>query len=135
MQKADLIFQPVLENSTKTEKARATLGVFERSKFLFNLPGFLHDSIVIGRYDAALRDYKKGKFLHDSRLAQLTSSSGNKNGKHAEEAHRKLLEKVWQQVEKVMEDLRVQLMEKLANASLGSNGVGKTADEHERTIE
>ncbi len=45
-QKADQIFLPVLENAAKTDKARATLGVFERSKFLFNLPGFLRESVA-----------------------------------------------------------------------------------------
>jgi exocyst complex component 2 len=135
MQKADQIFQPVLENSVKTEKARATLGVFERSKFLFNLPGALRESIAIGRYDAALRDYKKGKFLLESRSSQLLpSTSGGKDGKEAEVHHRRIMEKVWQQVEKVMEELRAQLTEKLANATLTS-GTGKVTDEHERTIE
>jgi exocyst complex component 2 len=135
MQKADQIFQPVLENSVKTEKARATLGVFERSKFLFNLPGFLRDHIAIGKYDAAIRDYKKGKYLMESRTGQfLPSSTGSKNGKDAETQHRRILEKVWQQVEKVMDDLRNQLLDKLTNASLGT-GPSKNADEHERTIE
>src|SRR6185437_651035 len=108
MDKADQIFQPVLENSVKTEKARATLVVFERSKFLFNLPGSLRDNITIGRYDVVLRDYKKGKFLMESRSTQLgASTSGTKNGKDPEDAQQRILEKVWQQVEKVMEDLRV----------------------------
>lgn len=89
----------------------------------------------MGRYDAALRDYKKGKYLLESRSLQLLpSSSGGKSGKDAEVQHRRILEKVWQQVEKVMEDLRAQLLGKLTNASLGG-ATGKAVDEHERTIE
>ena len=43
--KADQVFLPVLENASKAQKLRTTLGVFERSKFFFNLPGFLVESI------------------------------------------------------------------------------------------
>src|SRR5690349_20788929 len=43
--RADQVFLPVLENAVKAQKLRSTLGVFERSKFLFNLPGQLMDSI------------------------------------------------------------------------------------------
>lgn len=39
--KADQVFLPVLENAEKAQKLRSTLGVFERSKFFFNLPGSL----------------------------------------------------------------------------------------------
>jgi hypothetical protein len=43
--KADQVFLPVLENASKAQKLRTTLGVFERSKFFFNLPSFVMDSI------------------------------------------------------------------------------------------
>ncbi len=43
--KADQVFQPILENAGKAQRVRATLGVFERSKFLFNLPASLAESI------------------------------------------------------------------------------------------
>jgi exocyst complex component 2 len=45
------VFLPVLENSSKAQKLRTTLGVFERSKFFFNLAGFLVESIeAVSRY-------------------------------------------------------------------------------------
>ena len=44
-QKANQVFLPVLENASKASKLRTTLGVFDRSKFFFNLPGFLFESI------------------------------------------------------------------------------------------
>lgn len=43
--KADQVYLPVLENASKANKLRSTLGVFERSKFFFNLPGTLMDLI------------------------------------------------------------------------------------------
>jgi exocyst complex component 2 len=47
--RADQVFLPVLENAVKAQKLRSTLGVFEKSKFLFNLPGQLMDSIAAVR--------------------------------------------------------------------------------------
>jgi len=44
-QKANQIFLPVLESASKAQKLRTTLGVFERSKFFFNLPSFIMESI------------------------------------------------------------------------------------------
>ena len=43
--KANQVFLPVLENSSKARKLRTTIGVFERSKFFFNLPGSIIESI------------------------------------------------------------------------------------------
>lgn len=43
--KANQVFLPVLENASKADKLRTTLGVFERSKFFFNLPSFIIESI------------------------------------------------------------------------------------------
>lgn len=45
VQKANQVFLPVLENASKAEKLRTTLTVFERSKFFFNLPSFIFESI------------------------------------------------------------------------------------------
>jgi exocyst complex component 2 len=43
--RADAVFQPILDARTKAERLRSTLGVFERSKFFFNLPGVLGEAV------------------------------------------------------------------------------------------
>jgi exocyst complex component 2 len=43
--KGNQVFLPVLENASKAEKLRTTLGVFERSKFFFSLPASIIESI------------------------------------------------------------------------------------------
>lgn len=43
--KANQVYAPLLENRKKAERLRSTLGVFERSKFFFNLPGTLIEAI------------------------------------------------------------------------------------------
>ncbi|KAH7926246.1 hypothetical protein BV22DRAFT_1087398 [Leucogyrophana mollusca] len=129
--KANQVFLPVLENSSKAQKLRTTLSVFERSKFFFNLPGFLVESIEAGRYEAAMRDYNKGKFMLESRPGQLLPAGTAKDGKPAPSAElqqKRILEKVWANVEKVMSEMRSLLLSKLQEPNRG-------VEEQEKTIE
>lgn len=50
--KADTVWNPILEARLKADRLRSTLGIFERSKFFFTLPGVLSESI------AAVRTFK-----------------------------------------------------------------------------
>ncbi|KAG8808296.1 hypothetical protein FRB91_006330 [Serendipita sp. 411] len=123
--KSDTVFLPVLENAEKAAKLRSTLGVFERSKFFFNLPGSLLESIQAGRYDVALRDYKKGKYLLESRPGQLLPSSP---GSNTDIQQKRIFDKVWSAVEKTMDQMKAALLNRLKETS-------RTLDEHEKTIE
>ena len=123
--KADTVFLPVLENAEKAAKLRSTLGVFERSKFFFNLPGSLLESIQAGRYDAALRDYKKGKYLLESRPGQLLPSAA---GSNTDIQQKRIFDKVWSAVEKVMDQMKATLLNRLKEPS-------RSLEEHEKTIE
>ena len=58
-QKADQVFLPVLENAMKAQKLRTTLGVFDRSKFFFNLPSTLVECI-----EAVCRDSTVSTLAH-----------------------------------------------------------------------
>ncbi|KAG2139268.1 exocyst complex component Sec5-domain-containing protein [Suillus clintonianus] len=125
--KANQVFLPVLENSAKAQKLRTTLGVFERSKFFFSLPGFLVESIEAGRYEAAMRQYNKGKFLLDSRPGQLLPVEAGANaGSTAQQ--KRILDKVWANVEKVMGEMKALLLARLQEP-------GRSVEEMERGIE
>ncbi|KAG2338040.1 hypothetical protein BDR05DRAFT_1044844 [Suillus weaverae] len=125
--KANQVFLPILENSAKAQKLRTTLGIFERSKFFFSLPGFLVESIEAGRYEAALRQYNKGKFLLDSRPGQLLPVEAGANaGSTAQQ--KRILDKVWANVEKVMGEMKVLLLARLQEP-------GRSVEEMERGIE
>lgn len=131
--KADQVFMPVLENNLKTIKLRSTLGVFERSKFFFNLPGSLSESVEMGRYDVALRDYKKGKYLLDSRPGQLLAVASSKQPESAGGArnqvqHKRVFAKVWDAVEATMKDMQSRLTAQLREPR-------RSVDEQEKTIE
>ncbi|CAA7268370.1 unnamed protein product [Cyclocybe aegerita] len=130
-QKANQVFLPVLENASKTQKLRTTLGVFERSKFFFNLPSFIIESIEAGRYEIALRDYKKGKYLLENRPGQLLPIGTTKDPvatKNAELQQQRVLDKVWNSVEKAMGEMRNVLVSQLQDAT-------RTVDEQEKTLE
>ncbi|ORY35859.1 exocyst complex component Sec5-domain-containing protein [Naematelia encephala] len=125
--RSDQVFLPVLENAVKAQKLRSTLGVFERSKFLFNLPGQLMDSIQAGKYDQALRDYKRGSFLNTSRSGQLIPGLAADTPQQKEQQKR-IFDKVWTSVEKIMGEMRAKL-----DAALKDHA--RPVEEQERTIE
>ncbi|EST06642.1 hypothetical protein PSEUBRA_004556 [Kalmanozyma brasiliensis GHG001] len=129
--KADQVFMPVLENNLKTIKLRSTLGVFERSKFFFNLPGSLSEAVELGRYDVALRDYKKGKYLLDSRPGQLLavgSKAESAGGARNDIQQKRVFAKVWDAVEATMKDMQSKLTAQLREPR-------RSVDEQEKTIE
>lgn len=123
--RSDQVYLPVLENAVKASKLRSTLGVFEKSKFLFNLPGSLMESINAvcifsaalsfqsqltfqGKYEQALRDYKKGTFLNSSKSGQLIPGLPA-NTASQKEQQKRIFDKVWSSVEKIMDDFRIRL--------------------------
>ncbi|KAJ8087260.1 Exocyst complex component S5 [Marasmius tenuissimus] len=129
--KANQVFLPVLENASKAEKLRTTLGVFERSKFFFNLPGFIIESIEAGRYELAMRDYKKGKNLLENRPGQLLPIGVSKDGRasaSAEQQQKRILDKVWASVEKAMGEMKNVLMSQLHDHS-------RSIEEQDKTLE
>ncbi|WVQ70634.1 hypothetical protein IAR50_000154 [Cryptococcus sp. DSM 104548] len=124
--RADQVFLPVLENAVKASKLRSTLAVFEKSKFLFTLPGQLLTSIQAKQYDQALRDYKKGQYLHESRSG---GGGGVIPGVNASrEQQKRVFEKVWGSVEGIMDEMRSKLGAQLKDVTRG-------VEEQERTIE
>lgn len=84
-----------------------------------------------GRYEAALRDYKKGKLMMESRAGQLLpigSTKDNLASAAAQQQQRRILEKVWSTVERVMGEMRNQLQAKLLEPA-------RSVEEQEKTLE
>ncbi|KAJ3300604.1 hypothetical protein HK104_009261 [Borealophlyctis nickersoniae] len=127
---AATLYAPMLERRRKAEKIRITLGVLEQWKFFFNLPSVLQDLVQKGKYDAAVRDYKKGRYLMQSSFEQSESPSSPVNlatsptpreirDKEKDsllpQHHRKVFEKVWIEVENIVERLRQDLFRLLGD--------------------
>jgi exocyst complex component 2 len=77
-----------------------------------------------------MRDYKKGKFLLESRPGQLLPI-GSKDGQASpaeEQQQRRILDKVWASVEKAMNEMRNTLLSQLQDPS-------RSVEEQEKTIE
>ncbi|GAA6021966.1 hypothetical protein JCM8202_004357 [Rhodotorula sphaerocarpa] len=125
--RADTVFQPIVEARTKAERLKSTLGVFERSKFFFNLPTMLGEAVEAGRYEAALQAYKKGRYLLGSRPEQLLGLPSAATPQQQQQQKR-IYEKVWSQVEKIMGDLRATLGKRLRDTKRGLDEIEKTIE-------
>ncbi|GAA5960084.1 hypothetical protein JCM8115_004527 [Rhodotorula mucilaginosa] len=125
--RAETVFQPIVEARTKAERLKSTLGVFERSKFFFNLPTVLGEAVEEGRYEAALQAYKKGRYLLGTRPEQLLGLPAATTPQQQQQQKR-IYEKVWGQVEKIMGDLRAILGKRLRDTKRGLDEVEKTIE-------
>ncbi|KAF9205744.1 hypothetical protein BGZ59_000296, partial [Podila verticillata] len=126
--KAHEVINPVLERREKIEKLRSTVGLLEPYRLFFNLPNTLQESIKQGKYQLAARDYNKGKVL----LAQAfpTSSdaaSTNSSQSTLIETKRRVFDRVWSEVERIVARLRTDLESQLEEPWRGM-------EEHERNI-
>ncbi|RIA91034.1 exocyst complex component Sec5-domain-containing protein [Glomus cerebriforme] len=132
--RAEQLFGPVLTNRSKADKIRSTLSVLEKYKYFFNLPSNLMDSIKQQKYDVAIRDYKKGKVVLDSTMGTEgadTNGSGSYSSESDETAlsiqYRKVFDKVWLEVDKIMEEMKDQLFKQLTEP-------WRSMEEQEKTI-
>ena len=78
------------------------------------------------RYDVALRDYKKGKFLLETRPAQLLPVAVKTASQ--KEQQRRIIDKVWGMVERIVGEMRGTLMGLLRDPR-------RSVEEQEKTIE
>ncbi|ORZ16960.1 exocyst complex component Sec5-domain-containing protein [Absidia repens] len=134
--RADQIYGPVVERRQRVEKVRSTLSVLQRYKFFFNLPSSLLESIKQNKYETAIRDYKKGKYLYQTlkrnSSTDLLQNDGSELGKEdgASELtsmHRKVFDKVWSEVTKIIGELQNVLLKMLTDP-------WRSMDEQEKTI-
>ncbi|GAA5945363.1 hypothetical protein JCM3775_002199 [Rhodotorula graminis] len=125
--RAETVFQPIVDARTKAERLKSTLGVFERSKFFFNLPTILGEAVEEGRYEVALQAYKKGRHILASRPAQLLGLPVPTTPQQQQQQKR-IYDKVWGQVEKIIGDLRATLGKKLRDTKRGLDEVEKTIE-------
>ncbi|CAG8584198.1 6305_t:CDS:10 [Funneliformis mosseae] len=131
--RAEQVFGPVLANRSKADKIRSTLSVLEKYKYFFNLPSSLMESMKQQKYDMVIRDYKKGKVVLDSTMGtEGTDTNGAASEREYDETalsaqYRKVFDKVWLEVDKIMEEMKVQLFKQLTEP-------WRSMEEQEKTI-
>ncbi|KAJ3268177.1 hypothetical protein HDV01_003360 [Terramyces sp. JEL0728] len=116
------LYGPVLERRSKADKIRITLSILEQWKFFFNLASNLSEMVKMGRYDAAVRDYKKGKYLMQSSFdTTLEPLKENKNDKFMNDGsallprnYKSVFEKLWSEVERVVGEVREEMFKSLS---------------------
>ena len=77
-----------------------------------------------------MRDYKKGKFMLETRPGQLLPIGASKDSQNttAEQQQKRILDKVWNTVEKAMSEMRALLLGQLQQP-------GRPVEDQEKTIE
>lgn len=77
-----------------------------------------------------MRDYKKGKFMLETRPGQLLPIGASKDSQNttAEQQQKRILDKVWNTVEKAMSEMRALLLGQLQQP-------GRQVEDQEKTIE
>ncbi|GAA5808629.1 hypothetical protein MFLAVUS_002021 [Mucor flavus] len=128
--RAEQVYGPVVERRHRVDKVRSTLYILQRYRFLFNLPSSLLESIKQTKYEAAIRDYKKGKYLYQA--LQGNSTDRSTGLPEIEETgitdlHRKVFDKVWIEVNKIVIELQNVLLRMLADP-------WRSMDDQEKTI-
>ncbi|KAJ2707320.1 Exocyst complex component S5 [Coemansia sp. IMI 203386] len=113
--RADEIYNPIIERRARAEKVRSTLSIVERYKFYFNLPSSLIDYTRKGKFDIAVREYKKGRQLLQAVTngnidgADDTAVDGSQSN-----ALSKIFHYVWKEVQESVVELRNALFKHLS---------------------
>ncbi|OAD75620.1 hypothetical protein PHYBLDRAFT_132744 [Phycomyces blakesleeanus NRRL 1555(-)] len=139
--RAEQIYGPIVERRQRVDKVRSTLTILQRYKFFFNLPStkllfyftFFLKKYIFSKYDTAIRDYKRGKYLYQSLNGnenigdEVVSAMSNTETFGMTDLHRKVFEKVWAEVNKIVVELQSVLLKMLADP-------WRSMDEQEKTI-
>ncbi|KAL7749949.1 Exocyst complex component S5 [Sorochytrium milnesiophthora] len=114
------IYVPILDRRAQAEKVKSTLVLLERFKFFFNLPNSLLDSIQKNKFEAAVRDFKKGKNLIRSMYPDIGAGDAPPKSPTSPSSEvapssqqRRLFEKVWSEAEKIAASLKDRLFRQL----------------------
>ncbi|KAJ2549321.1 Exocyst complex component S5, partial [Coemansia sp. RSA 1933] len=116
--RANEIYNPIIDRRARIEKIRSTLSVVERYKFYFNLPSSLIEYTRKGRFDIAVREYKKGKQLLQTVTNGEIEHSGDAMADDSQSnALSKIFQYVWKEVQESVVELRNALFRHLEQPS------------------
>ncbi|KAG6784047.1 hypothetical protein POTOM_009730 [Populus tomentosa] len=104
---ANRAFEPLFERQAQAEKIRSVQGMLQRFRTLFNLPSTIRGSIGKGEYDLAVREYKKAKSI-------------------ALPSHVKILKRVLEEVEKVMNEFKGTLYKSMEDPQIDLTNLENT---------
>lgn len=85
------------------------------------------EPLLQGKYDVALLAYKKGRYILASRPSQLLGLPPASTPQQKLQ-HKRIFDRVWGQVEKIVGDLRATLSKRLRDTKRGLHEVEKTIE-------
>ncbi|KAJ2766014.1 Exocyst complex component S5, partial [Coemansia nantahalensis] len=115
--KANEIYSPIIDRRARAEKIRSTLSVIERYKFYFSLPSSLIEYTSKGRFDVAVREYKKGLLLLQAVTDSEPDAPGGADADTQATALSTIFQCVWREVQESVVELRSALFRRLGQAS------------------
>ncbi|PVU92929.1 hypothetical protein BB561_003534 [Smittium simulii] len=111
--KADEIYNPIIHRRSKAEQIRSTLSVIGRYRFFFNLPYVLIENSRLGKFDSAVREYRKGLAFYNQ-LKQLGRTSNYDSDQATPLDH--IVDKIWKEVQSSITELKSALFRHLAQS-------------------
>lgn len=115
--KATIMMKPVMDNKSKDERLRTALSLVDSNKYLFNLPSLILTHIKNKDHDSLIRDYRRGKDMRSSENEILSSSEELTNKIEKQ----RVLERIWNEVETIVDEYKKQTWKKLAETSAEQN--------------
>lgn len=115
--KATILMKPIMDNKAKDERLRTALALVDGNKYLFNLPSLILTHIKNNDHDSLIRDYRRGKDMRSSE-SELLSSSEDLTNKIEKQ---RVLERIWNEVEEIVDEYKKQTWKKLAETSAEQN--------------
>ncbi|KAK9323912.1 exocyst complex component Sec5-domain-containing protein [Lipomyces orientalis] len=115
--KAAQIMKPVMDNKSKGDRLKATLSLIEKNRYLFDLPGALLANIKRGDHDSLVRDYRRGWTLTEE-IRTLPHSTELSDYLVQQ---RRVIERIWGEVEVVVEDYKSSVWKQLSQARPDDN--------------
>lgn len=115
--KATILMKPVMDNKAKDERLRTALALVDSNKYLFNLPSLLLNHIKNNDHDSLIRDYRRGKDMRLNEQNAITTAANYPNRAESQQ----VLERIWNEVEGIVDDYRKQEWKNLAKTSADQN--------------
>lgn len=108
--RATRVMKPVTDHRKREERLRSALTVIERHKQLFNLPSTLLRHVRNGDHDALVRDYRRGRDMRAQDEEAMADGPSE-----ADLQNKRVVDRVWDEAESVVEDYRASLWRKLSH--------------------
>lgn len=111
--KVAMILKPVTDYQSKEQRLKAALELIEQNRYIFNLPKVIDMHIRAGDHEALVRDYRRGK---DLKYSEEFSAEGSANA-----STRKVIDRIWAEVETVVDEHKSELWKELSKAGTEQN--------------